>query len=253
MMVRSMAAVAAAAFAISAVHLTHPGALAQINYLDKAKSLLGATGTSGSGASSLSSAEIGDGLREALRVGTEKVVEQTGHPDGFNADPKIHIPLPKQLQQAQSALKAVGMSGLADEVELKLNRAAEAATPKAKEIFWQSISEMTLEDVKGIYEGPDDSATRYFRSKMSEPLKNEMRPVVNESLAEVGAVQAYDTMMGEYGKLPFMPDAKANLTEYGLDKTLDGIFFYLAEEEKAIRQNPAARTTDLLKKVFGSS
>ena len=145
------------------------------------------------------------------------------------------------------------MSGLADEVELKLNRAAEAATPKAKEMFWQSISEMTLEDVQGIYEGPDDSATRYFRGKMSEPLKEEMRPVVDATMAEVGAVKAYDDMMGEYGKLPFMPDAKANLTEYGLDKTLDGIFFYLAEEEKAIRQNPAARTTDLLKKVFGSN
>ena len=252
-MVRSMAAIAGAALVVAASNLMNSGALAQTNYLDKAKSLLGTAGTTGGGASSLSSAEIGDGLREALRVGTEKVVEQTGRTDGFDADPNIHIPLPKQLQQVQSALRAVGMSGLADEVELKLNRAAEAATPKAKEIFWQSISEMTLEDVQGIYEGPDDSATRYFRAKMSEPLKNEMRPVVDETLAEVGAVQAYDNMMGEYGKLPFVPDAKANLTEYGLDKTLDGIFFYLAQEEKAIRQNPAARTTDLLKKVFGSN
>jgi len=126
-------------------------AWAQTNYLDKAKSLFGTTGTSGGGASSLSSAEIGDGLREALRVGTERVVGQTGRADGFNADPNIHIPLPDELQQVQSALRAVGMSGLADEVELKLNRAAEVATPKAKEMFWQSISEMTLEDVQGIY------------------------------------------------------------------------------------------------------
>lgn len=250
-MVRLIAAFAAAAFLFLAVNIAWDGASAQSNYLDKAKSLVNTTGGAGTGASSLSTSEIGDGLREALRVGTERVVGNIGTADGFNADPAIHIPLPEELQQVQSALRAAGMAELADDVELKLNRAAEAATPKAKELFSQSISEMTLEDVQGIYEGPDDAATQYFREKMSEPLKDSMRPVVDGTLAEVGAIQAYDNMMGEYGNLPFVPDAKADLTEYGLDKTLDGIFHYLAEEEKAIRQNPAMRSTEILKKVFG--
>ncbi|MGF1641467.1 MAG: DUF4197 domain-containing protein [Rhodospirillales bacterium] len=250
-MVRSITAIAGVALALVASQLPLQDAAAQGSYLDRAKGLLGTTGTSAGAPSSPSSDEIGDGLREALRVGTERVVGQLGTADGFNADPDVHIPLPRELQGVQAALGKVGMSGLADEVELKLNRAAEAATPKAKEMFRQSISAMTLEDVQGIYEGPDDSATRYFRGKMAEPLKAEMRPVVEQSLAEVGAVRAYDAMMGRYGTLPFMPDAKADLTEYGLDKTLDGIFFHLAREEKAIRQNPAARTTELLQKVFG--
>ena len=250
-MVRLIAVLAAAGLLVLVGNFVGENAIAQSSYLDKAKSLLGTTGGGASGASSLSTPEIADGLREALRVGTDRVVGKIGTADGFNADPAIHIPLPEQLQQVQSALRAVGMAELADDLELKLNRAAEAATPKAKELFAQSISEMTLEDVQGIYEGPDDAATQYFRSKMSGPLKDSMRPVVDETLAEVGAIQAYDSMMGQYGKLPFVPDAKADLTEYGLDKTLDGIFHYLAEEEKAIRENPAMRSTEILKKVFG--
>lgn len=230
------------------------GAAAQLEFLDKAKEAVGGlTGGSGEGAaSSLTSSEIASGLREALRVGTEKVVSQVGTEDGFNGDPEIHIPLPGALQDVQSVLRKVGMADLADDLELKLNRAAEVAAPEAKALFIQAIGEMTLDDVQRIYDGPDDAATRYFQGKMTPPLAERMAPLVNDSLAEVGAIKSYDTMMAQYKEIPFVPDVKANLTEYVVEKGMDGIFHYVAEEEAAIRNNPAARTTELLEKVFGS-
>ena len=200
----------------------------------------------------LSVDEIGAALKEALRVGTRTVTDQLGRLDGFNGDPAVHIPLPENLQTVKSVLDRVGMSQLVDDLEIKLNRAAEEATPPAKRLFLQAIDDMTVDDVKGIYNGPEDAATRYFQKKMTPALAIEMRPVVDESLSTVGAIQAYDTLMGQYRSIPFVPDVKADLTEYVLEKGMDGIFYYLAKEEAAIRQNPAKRTTELLKQVFGS-
>jgi hypothetical protein len=145
----------------------------------------------------------------------------------------------------------VGMAGLGDDLELRLNRAAEVASPKAKALFWRAIADMTLEDVKGIYDGPPDAATQYFRSKMSGSLAEGMQPVVDESLAEAGAIRAYDAMMGQYKNIPFVPDVRADLTTYVVGKAVDGLFFYLAREEAAIRENPAKRTTELLQRIFG--
>jgi hypothetical protein len=202
--------------------------------------------------SSLSSEEIGAGLKEALRIGSETVVAQLGRKDGFNADPAIHIPLPQQMTTVQTWLGKVGMSGLLDDLEAKLNRAAEVATPKAKDLFIQAISEMTFDDVMNIYNGPDDAATRYFQNKMSTSLAGEMNPIVSDSLAEVGAVKAYDKTMAEYKAIPFAPDVKADLSSYVVEKGIDGIFHYIAIEEASIRQDPMKRTTDLLQKVFGA-
>jgi hypothetical protein len=156
------------------------------------------------------------------------------------------------LNNVKFLLGKVGMSSMLDDLELKLNRAAEVATPKAKELFAQAISEMTFEDVMNIYNGPDDAATRYFQEKMTPPLAREMQPVVDQSLAEVGAVQAYENVMGEYRAIPFVPDVKADLRTYVVEKGMDGIFHYIALEEAAIRQNPAKRTTELLQRVFGA-
>jgi hypothetical protein len=188
---------------------------------------------------SLTTEEIGAGLKDALLVGSQNVVAQLGSVDGFNLDPAIHIPLPEQFS-------------LLDDLELKLNRAAEVATPKAKELFAQAISEMTFEDAMNIYNGPDDAATRYFQEKMTPPLAGAMSPVVDESLAQVGAVQSYDNVMNEYKAVPFVPDVKADLTTYVVEKGMDGIFHYMAVEEAAIRQNPVKRTTELLQRVFGA-
>ena len=201
-------------------------------------------------AGSLSTDEIGAGLKEALKIGSGNVVTQLGATDGFNKDSSIHIPLPESLDKVKTLLSKVGKSSLLDDLELKLNRAAEIATPKAKQLFWNAISAMTLEDAKGILNGPDDSATRYFKGKMSPELAKEIRPVIDESLSDVGAIKAYDGAMQEYKAIPFVPDAKANLTDHVVEKGMDGIFYYMAKEEAAIRQNPARRTTDLLKKVF---
>lgn len=223
----------------------------QADWLSKGKELLGGFGGGGSGGS-LSDGEIGSGLKEALSVSTVAVVAQLGQTGGFNDDPAIHIPLPKSLKTVQSALKSVGMGSLLDDLELRLNRAAEMATPKAKKLFLDAISEMTLDDVRGILNGPDDAATRYFQRKMTPGLLREMRPIVDQSLAEAGAVKAYDRTMGQYNDLPFVPDAKANLSDYVLEKGTDGIFHYIAQEEAAIRNNPAKRTTELLRKVFSN-
>jgi hypothetical protein len=144
------------------------------------------------------------------------------------------------------------MSYLLDDLELKLNRAAEQATPQAKVLFFSAIEEMTLDDVKGIYNGPEDAATRYFQQKMSPQLAEEMKPIVEQALAQAGAVKAYDAVMGQYKTMPFVPDVKTDLTTYVVDEGMNGIFHYLAQEEAAIRQNPAKRTTELLKTVFGS-
>ena len=219
------------------------------SWYDKAKDLLDESGVTSS-ASTLSDGEIASGLKEALTVGSGLVVSQLGTTDGFNADPNIHIPLPDSLGKVQSTLDKVGMSGMLDDLEIRLNRAAEIATPKAKELFLNAISAMTLEDARNILNGPNDAATRYFQSKMTPDLVKEFTPIVNDSLAEAGAIKSYDNAIGEYKKIPLVPDAKADLTSYVVEKGMDGIFHYLAIEEAKIRTDPVARTTDLLKKVF---
>ncbi|MBT8124538.1 MAG: DUF4197 domain-containing protein [Gammaproteobacteria bacterium] len=223
----------------------------QAGWLDKAKDLLNESGVTSSGtASSLTDGEISSGLKEALRVGSDLVVNQLGATDGFNADPNIHIPLPNSLKKVQSTLDKVGMSGMLDDLETRLNRAAEIATPKAKELFFNAIQAMTLDDARNILAGENDAATRYFQSKMTPDLVKEFTPIVNDSLAEAGAIKSYDNAIGQYKNLPLVPDAKADLSSYVVEKGMDGIFHYLAVEEAKIRTNPVARTTDLLKKVF---
>jgi hypothetical protein len=209
-------------------------------------------GTSTGIGTGLTTGEIGTGLKEALRVGTERVVGALGRANGFYRKGDAHIPLPGALGSVQKALDRVGMSSLTDDLELRLNRAAEAAVPRAKKLFGDAIKVMTLEDANQILRGPKDSATRYFQQRMSAPLMSSMRPVVKDELAKAGAVRAYDDVMGQYRAIPFVPDVKADLTDYALRKTLDAMFLYLAREEAAIRENPAKRTTALLQKVFGS-
>lgn len=190
------------------------------------------------------------GLREALTVGTGRVVEQLGQAGGFAEDPAIHIPLPESMQMVQKTLTGIGMGGLMTDLEARLNAAAELATPKAKQLFVDAITNMSIEDAQGIYNGPQDAATRYLEERMSGPLAAEMQPVISEALNQAGAVQLYDQVMGQYQAMPFVPDVKANLEGHVTQKGMDGIFHYLAQEEAAIRKDPAKRTTELLQKVF---
>ena len=213
-------------------------------------SLMGTKPPAGSVSTRLSVGEIGEGLKEALRVATGNAVGGLGRPDGFYRDRIVHIPLPQNLRRPRDLLRKIGMGRLAENLEEKLNRAAEVATPRAKAIFWQAIREMTLNDVMGIYNGPDDSATRYFQAKMTPALIAEMRPVIEAAMGEVGVVRAYDDFAGQYNNIPFVPDLKGDLINHVMTGTLDGIFYYVAREEAAIRRDPVKRTTDILKKVF---
>ncbi len=246
-------ACSAVGLAVCAVLLASATSQAQFgDILKKGQELLGGSSGGSTSGGALSTSEIAQGLKEALRVGSDRVVTQVGRRDGYNGDPAIHLPLPDTLKSVQTTLKSIGMSGMLDDLELRLNRAAEVAAPKAKKLFFNAIAEMTLDDAQRIYNGPKDAATRYFQGKMSKPLAQEMTPVVNESLSEVGAIKSYDAVMGQYKQIPFVPDAKADLTDYVVEKGMDGIFHYLAKEEAAIRENPVKRTTALLKKVFGA-
>ena len=232
---------------VLALALSGASAVASADWLDKLKGLVSGKEET---QATLSQDDIGGGLKEALRVGTENVVGNLGVTDGFNLDPQIHIPLPDKLDQVKNVLEKVGMDSMLVDLETRLNRAAEVATPKAKHLFVAAINDMTLDDVMAIYNGPEDAATQYFRSKMAGPLALEMKPVVDDSLADVGAAKSYDAAMTRYNSVPFAPKVDADLSDYVVEKGMDGIFYYLAKEEAAIRQDPAKRTTDLLKRVF---
>ncbi|MCS3903750.1 hypothetical protein J2T55_001781 [Methylohalomonas lacus] len=231
--------------------LTPMIAQADGNWWDKGKQMLEGFGSDDAATTgALSNADIAAGLREALRVGSDNVVSQLGQTNGYYEDPKAHIPLPDNLKQVRDALARVGLAEQIDDLELRMNRAAEAAAPKARTMFVDAIRNMTLDDARAIYNGPEDAATRYFQEQMSTPLEREFTPMINNSLAEVGAIQTYDQVMNDYQQLPFVPDIKANLSQHVVDHAIGAIFDYLAVEEAAIRANPAKRTTELLQKVF---
>ncbi len=241
---------------ILAVTVAFPVAQASAGWMDQLGGMINNTEKDKATAATpsvaaLSNSDMVAGLKDALRVGSENVIGQLSKTNGFTSDPKIHIPLPDSLQTVKSSLATVGMSGMMDDLELRLNRAAETATPKAKRIFSDAIQAMSFDDAKKILHGPNDTATRYFKDKMSKALGEEMRPIIEKSLRQAGAVQAYDRVIGQYSTMPFMPDVKANLSKHVLDLALAGIFQYMAEEEAAIRKNPFKRTTNILRKVFG--
>lgn len=203
-------------------------------------------------AGALSVDEITRGLKQALTTGSEAVVSQLGQTNGFSDDPAIHIPLPSSLAKARDFASKVGLEGSFDDLELKLNRAAEEATPKARELFVSAIQSMSVEDARGILQGPDDAATEYFRERTGADLQDEMRPIVDQALANVGAVSSFNQLLSRYNSIPLAPQIDADLTGHVVEEGSDGIFYYLAQEEKAIRENPLKRTSEILQRVFGN-
>jgi hypothetical protein len=198
----------------------------------------------------LSTQTIAAGLREALEVGSGRAVDSLGRPGGFFRS-SFHVPLPETLRQAQEVAERFGLSGVFDEMEVKLNRAAEAAAPKAQALFVSAIRQLTFEDVMAIYQGGDDAATRYLKRTTSAQLRAEMQPIVDASLAEVGAVTTFKTLAEQYNRLPLVTPVDADLTGHVLGYASNALFSRLAREEAAIRKNPAKRTTELLRQVFG--
>ncbi len=202
--------------------------------------------------SSLSDTQISAGLRDALKIGTQTVVKQLGKEGGYSRDPQIKIPLPGPLAKADSMLKKIGMGGLTADLETRMNRAAEQAAPKAGALFINAIQKMTVTDAQAILTGPSDSATQYLRKTMGAELAREIQPLIQQSLAEAGAVRAYDAVTARYAQVPLASSLKVNMNDYVTNKAIDGMFYYVAREEAAIRAQPAKRTTEILKTVFGS-
>ncbi|MEM6833911.1 MAG: DUF4197 domain-containing protein [Pseudomonadota bacterium] len=233
--------------------LVAPAAQAR-GIFDSIKSIFSEDETTESAASAavsaLSNDDVVSGLKEALRVGAGNVVDQLGTADGFWKDEAIRIALPGPLQKVDTTLNKFGMGALSETVKERMNRAAEAAVPEARDLFMDAVSDMSIADATGILKGENDAATQYFREKMEPGLRERMSPIIVSSIDDVGAITAAEDAVK---KLPFggmVPDLEGEVTNHVLDGTIDGIFYYLAKEEAAIRENPAKRTTDILKKVF---
>ena len=221
--------------------------------------LQGTPGVSTGATSALSDSQIGAGLKEALSVGAERAVDVLGREGGFLKDASVRIPLPGALGSAAKGLRAAGQGHYVDEFELAVNRAAEQAVPQTLGIVKDTVRNMSLEDVRGILSGGDDAATQFLRKRAGGSLRKAILPIVSNATDSAGATSAYkslktqaDGMLGGLGGLGGLVDTGSlDLDGYVTDKTLDGLFLKLAAEEKAIRENPVARTTDLLKTVFG--
>lgn len=254
-----------------------PGvSFAQGSLLDQGRGLLGGnsggatTAKPSGGVSSLSNSQAESGLREALKVASQRTVSRVGKADGYMKDPTIKIPLPGYLASGRDMLANAGMSGPLDDLELRMNRAAETAAPKAIDIFSKAIASMSVADAKSIIAGPQDAATQYFKRTTTQPLTQAFKPIMEQSLSQSGATQAFQKVSqsassslsgsaGGLGGLAGMAGGASgttapqgfDFTEYAVGKALDGLFHYIAQEEAAIRSNPVARSTDLLKQVFG--
>lgn len=233
-----------------------PLTLAYADWRDLLKSVPGGTPSIPAvtaGAGSLSDAEIASGLREALSVGAERAVDILGQNGGFLNDPQVRIPLPGVLDKAAKGFRMFGKGDLVDEFETTVNRAAEQAIPKALGIVKDTVRDMSLKDVRGILNGGKDSATTYLREKAGDRLQQAVKPIVAEATDASGATSAYKRLSNQVGSGygGWANTESLDLDNYVTEKTLDGLFLKLAEEERQIRENPVARTTDILKKVFG--
>ena len=240
-------------FAISTMSLA---AEAQSSFPDQLRGFLNvppAPQMPSTGRSKLSEGQIGLGLKDALKVASRRVIGRVGKLDGYYGDPDIRIPLPGTLQGLEAPLKAVGATGVLDDLRLKMNRAAEQAAPKALNIFVDAATNITFNDARGILTGPQDSATEYFRRTTSDSLTVAFQPIVDTTLSGVGAVMAFNAVKARVRTVPFFGQSVVDfsLTDFTVRKALDGLFHYLAVEEAAIRTNPVARTTDLLRQIFG--
>ena len=232
-----------AIFLISGIHCAF--AAGWSDFLKSAQQTLGGSG-------GLTSDEISAGLKEALEVGTEKAVALVSKPNGYYLNPDIKIPLPQSVQKVEKLLRATGYGEKVDNFELSMNRAAERAAPEAKSIFGDAIKQMTFADAKKILNGPDNAATLYFEDKTSSRLQEIFKPIIKNAMGQVGVTRSYQDLNSKVESMPFGKSISFDLDQYVTDGALKGLFKMLAEEEKRIRTQPAARVTDLLKKVFAS-
>jgi len=201
----------------------------------------------------LDQGEIVAGLKEALKVGTANAVQLTSKLNGYYKNPQIRIPLPERVKKVEKVLRTIGLGDQVNAFELSMNRAAEKAAPEAKPLFVKAISQMSFADARQILKGRSDAATLYFKGKTYQPLEERFKPLVHAAMAEVGITHSYQKLDAAIRNLPLGDTMGFNLDQYVTAKALDGLFLVLSQEEAKIRHDPAARVTDLLKKVFGSA
>ncbi len=228
-----------------AIFLSCTAAHAQLEQLEKNLGLGNTT--------KLSDSKVASGLKEALKVGAENSVKLTGHTDGYFKNEAIKILMPSNLRPLEKGLRAVGFGPKIDSFILSMNRSAEAAAPAAKKIFTDAILEMSFDDARRILSGGDTAATDYFKSKTTDRLTVAFRPFVEKTMDENGVMKQYKGLTEQYQSIPFAKSETFDVNKYVVEKALDGLFYELADQERQIRKNPAARTTSLLKEVFGEA
>lgn len=203
------------------------------------------------GTGGLDEATVVKGLKEALATGTDRAVKSVARTDGYYGNQAIRILMPEKIRTVADVLGKIGFQKEVDGFVLSMNRAAEKAAPQAVDYFTAALREMSFEDAGKILKGGDTAATEYFRSKTGDKIFSAFKPVVSSSMNEVGTSRSYKELIQKYEKVPFVPTAELDLDNYVTTKSVDGLFQMLGEEEKKIRTNPAARGTELLRKVFG--
>ncbi|MGB1800723.1 MAG: DUF4197 domain-containing protein [Gammaproteobacteria bacterium] len=202
----------------------------------------------------LTNDEIVSGLKEALVNGSQSAVNILGKENGFLSHPQLKISMPEKLQAIESGLRKLGQDKIADQFILSMNRAAEEATPKAMSIFSNVIKSMTVEDAYGILKGSDNAATQFLKEKGGNQLQQQFLPVVKQATNRVGVTEKYKALIDNLGTMSHFIDVESlDLDQYVTSKAVDGLFSLVAKEEKLIRENPAARTSELLKKVFAQN
>lgn len=192
------------------------------------------------------------GLKAALNQGATRAVEELGVTDGFLKNPKVKIPLPPALKKADKALRMVGMGGQADELVVAMNRAAEVAVPEAKVLLVDAVKQMSLDDARQILTGGDDAATEYFRRVSYDKLQQRFLPIVKEKTDRALLAQQYNELAGRAAPFGLVEAKDANVESYVTRKALDGLFFMIAEEERAIRRDPLGQSSSILRSVFGA-
>jgi Protein of unknown function (DUF4197) len=200
----------------------------------------------------LTKKDAAGGLKEALTQGAEKAVKDLGAPDGFLNNAKVKIPLPPSAQKIGDTMRKFGMGKYADELDVAMNHAAEAAVPEAKTLLLNSVKNMSVDDAKGILKGGDDSATQYFRRTTSDQLALKFKPIVQKAMKQVNVAEKYDQFAGKGVKLGLVKENDAHLDDYVTQKALDGLYLMIAEQEKAIRKDPVSAASSLARKVFGA-
>ena len=207
---------------------------------------------SAAGLADISNRDAINGLKEALARGSQAAVARLGVEDGFLKNSNVRIELPPALRSAEAVIRSIGMGTQADDLVLRMNRAAEAAVPQARTLLSNAVKKMSVQDAKGILTGGDDAATQYFKRMTSEPLAKQFQPIVKKAMAKVKLAEKYNEIAASGARFGLVKDEDAKLEDYVTRQALDGLFVVIAEEEKKIRKDPAGAASSIIRKVFGA-